>query len=133
MHSSSLCTARRSSHYWGVVGLHTPLEQAPLGSRTPLSRPPCSIHPLGADPPGVGLETIPQARSPSTSHLVVGLETPLARTPSTSPWVWAWKSARHAGIIPPPPSWRPAARYAGISPAMHAGIAAPHGQNNRHM
>ena len=40
---------------------------------------PWSRHPLG-----VGLET-PQARSPSTSPLVVGLETPLARSPSTSP------------------------------------------------
>ena len=42
--------------------------------------------------------------------------------PQLTPWVWAWKPARHAGI---PPLWRPAARHAGIPPAMHAGIAPP--------
>ena len=39
-----------------------------------------------------------------------------------TPWMWAWRPARHAGI---PPPWKPAARHAGIPPAMHAGIPPP--------
>ena len=31
------------------------------------------------------------------------------------------------------PPWRPAARHAGIPPAMHAGIALPRGQNHRRL
>ena len=31
----------------------------------------------------------------------VGLETPPDQTPQASPWVWAWKPARHVGIHPP--------------------------------
>ena len=53
-------------------GLHTPPEQAPPWEQTPLEQGP---------PP----EQTPQAKSLSTSPLVVGLETPLARSSSTSP------------------------------------------------
>ena len=64
---------------------------------------------LGYTPLVVGLETSPGW----------GLETPSGQTPKLPPWVWAWKPARHAGIPPP------AARHAGIPPAMHAGIQPP--------
>ena len=61
----------------------------------------------------------------------VGLETPPGQTPQLPPWVWTWRppnppwpdpSTSQAGI---PPPWRPAARHAGIPPAMHAGIPPP--------
>ena len=44
---------------------------------------------------------------------------PPGQTPQLPPWVWAWRPARHAGILPP---WRPAQ---GIPPAMYAGIPHP--------
>ena len=51
-----------------------------------------------------------------------------------------WRpAARHAGIPPAmhagihTPPWRPAARHAGITPAMHAGIHPPCEQNHTHL
>ena len=80
--------------------------------------------PPGAEPPppqGVGLETS-LARSPSTSPLGVGLETPQPDPPNLPPWVWAWKPARHAGI---PPPLRPVACWDTTPPP-------PRGQNSWH-
>ena len=107
----------RTSHpkYKAPPGPGTPGDQAPPAPW--IRHPPRQIplnFPLGcgtgSDPPltfplGVGLDQIPLnfpldwawTRSPSTSPLGVGLETP----------------------------WRLAARHAGIPPAMHAGIAPP--------
>ena len=76
---------------------------------------PCWEIPPGCgsgDLPGVGLDPPPGK----------GLEIPLWPDPSTPPWVWAWRPARHAGILPSPS--RPA-RHAGIPPAMHDGIPPP--------
>ena len=60
---------------------------------------------------------------------------PPDQTPQLPPCVWAWKPARHAGIPQQPPPQRPAARHAGIPPAMHAWIPTPppSEQNHRHM
>ena len=92
--------------------------------------------PLGVGletPPSVGLETplgvdleTPPGQTPQLPPWVWAWRPPLAR-PLSSPWVWAWKPARHAGI---PPTWRPAARHAGIPAAMHAGILPPCEQND---
>ena len=92
-------TTRSSSHHGGVCKspkADTPGEQAPPQGRHP---PPQSSHPL--------------ARSPSSSPLGVGLDQiplnfplgcwPGPDPPKLPPWVWAWKPARHAGILPPPP------------------------------
>ena len=110
------------------VGLATPWEFV----WRPPSRPDPSISPPAPwvwawRPPGVGLETPLQDRTlnfppwvwawrpppkpdPSTSPLVVGLETPspgqtpqfppapTSQTIRLPPWVWAWRPARHAGI-----------------------------------
>ena len=95
-------TARSSSHLLGEGGVylspywdtHTPgvgLE-TPLGVDLETPQPDPSTSPLG-----VGLET-PLRPDRSTSPLGVGLETPL-----TSPWVSAWRHARHTGIPPPSP------------------------------
>ena len=116
-------------------------ECIPVGCVLPATVAICWGGVWPGDPPGVGLETL----------LGVGLETPWmwARRPSwvwawRPPWVWAWRHpqarppnfppplgvawrpARHARI---PPLWRPAARHAGIPPAMYAGI--PHPPVNR--
>ena len=78
--------------------------------------PPRSRHPPGQIPLNFPLGCgpgDPPARSPLTSPFGVGLET--------------CKACRDTM------SWRPAARHAGIPPAMHAGIAQPCGQNDRHV
>ena len=92
-----------------------------------------SVH-AGIDPLDVDLET-PQPdppqlppwmlawRPPSQILLNFPLGCGPGDPPQIPPWVWAWKSARHAGIPPPPP--RPAARHGGIPPAMHAGTPPP--------
>ena len=96
MHSSRMRTARSSSHHGG--SLHPPRVCTP----TPLEQAPPWLDP-----------------------------------PQLPPWVWAWRPS--SGQIPlgcgpenlqgmlnsTPPSWRPAARHAGIPPAMHTGIAPP--------
>ena len=46
---------------------------------------------------------------------------PPGQTPQLSPWVWAWNLQGILGYHPP----RPAARHAGIPPAMDAGIPLP--------
>ena len=122
-------TACSSSHHWG--GLHTPPEQAPPGAGIPQSTHPLEqAHPPEQAPPsqiplnlplGVGLDQIslnfplgcwptdplPPGQILLNFPLGVGLETCKA----------CWDTT------PPPP--KPAARYAGIPPAMHAGIAHP--------
>ena len=81
MHSSSMRTARSSSRGGGSP--HTPKQAPPLEQTPPPQLPPW----LWA-----------WTRSPSTSPLGVGLETPQPDPPKLPPWVWAWKPARHAGI-----------------------------------
>ena len=125
MHSSRVRTACSSSHHDGVS---TPPEQAPQ-----------------PDPPQLPPWVWAWTRSPSTSPLGVGLDQiplnfplgcgPGQDPPKLTPWLWAWKPARYAGIPPPPPQ-RPAARHAGIPPAMHAGIAPlppPHPHEHRRL
>ena len=96
-------------------GLHTPPEQGPPKSRhSPEQTPPSQI-PLNF-PLGCGPGTDP----PSTSLLGVGLDQiplnfPLGCGPGNLQGM--------LGYHHPPPLWRPAARHAGIPPAMHAGIA----------
>ena len=111
MHSSRMHTAHSSSCRGGDVCLSACWD-TPLG--VGLETPPVWAWRL---PPGVGLET----------PLGVGLENPLGvglenpsrpnlltsppgcgpgdppqgQTPQLSPWVWAWRPARHAGIPPP--------------------------------
>ena len=110
-------TACSSSRHGGSPHLpweQTPLEQAPPWEQTPPTGPSGAGTPSGLRPGDP-----PQARSPSTSPLVMGLETlpgqiplnfPLGCGPGDPPgqiplnfppWVWAWKPARHAGIPPP--------------------------------
>ena len=111
-------TARNSSHHGG---LHPP-EQAP-----PLARSP-STSPLGVGldqiplnfPLAVGLDQIPL-----NSPLGVGLETPpLGQIPLNFPLECGPGNLQ--GMLGyHTPSWRPAARHAGIPPAMHDGIAPP--------
>ena len=114
MHSSRMCTARRSSCHGG---LHTPLEQTPPSEQAP---PSPWLDPTQL-PPWVWAWT----RSPSTSPLAVGLDQIPSASPlgvsldqlplnfslgcgpgpdphQLPPWVWAWKPAKHAGIPPPP-------------------------------
>ena len=112
MHSSRMRTARsRSCLLGGGVCLSacwdTPLQGVDL--ETPLVwawRPPPGVGletPQARHlnfPPGVGLETL-QAR-PLNFPLGCGPGDPPRWDPSTSPRVWAWRPARHAGIPPPP-------------------------------
>ena len=79
MHSSGMRTARSSSRRGGGGGVCVCLSA-------------CWDH----HPPSVGLETPPHPQVWAWRH-------PLGQTPQLSPWVWAWKPARHAGISPPPP------------------------------
>ena len=131
-------TARSSSCPGGCLYTTPIRDQAapradPLGPGTP-----CEQTPPGADPPGMGLET-PLGQIPLNFPLGCGSgdlpgqiplnfslgcgpgDPPWPDPPKLPPWVWAWKSARHAGIPPP----RPAARHGEIPPAMHAGIPPP--------
>ena len=102
MHSSRMHTARSSSRHGGKGGLHT----------LPWSRPPWNRHPPEQAPP-------PPARSPSTSPLAVGLDQiPLNFPLGCGP-------GNLQGMLGYHPPRRPAARHAGIPPAMHAGIALP--------
>ena len=62
---------------------------------------------------------------------------PRSRPPQEQAPHWR-PAARHAGIAPAmhagiAPPWRPAARHAGIPPTMHAGIAPPREQNHTHV
>ena len=75
-----------------VVGLGTP--PPGVGLETPTAR-----HPIL---PGSGPEDLPPSQTPNLP-LGVGLETPPLPDSSSSPWVWAWKPARHAGMPPPVP------------------------------
>ena len=75
----------------------------------------------------------PPDRSPSTSPLAVGLDHMIP--PLTSPLAVGLDQIPlnfPLGCGRGNPPWRPAARHAGIPPAMHAGIAPP-GQNDRHV
>ena len=132
MHSSRMRTAHSSSRRGGSASVH-----AGIDPRVWAWRPPSQISlnfPLGCgpgDPPGqiplnfplgVGLQTTP-GHIPFNFPLACGPgDTALQPDPlQLPPWMWAWKPARHAEI----PPWRPAARHAGIPPAMHAGIPSP--------
>ena len=106
--------ARSSSRLlgWGVGGvcLSACWRPPPVWAWRPTRSGPGS-------PPGCGPGDPPQAR-PLNFPLGVGLETPPGQTPqlptrcgpgdpprpdpSTSPWVWAWRPTRHAGIPPLP-------------------------------
>ena len=94
MHSSRMRTAHSSSRRGGG-GL-----------------PQCM---LGYTPPGVGLET-PPGCGPG-DPLGVGLETPVRPDPSTSPLGVGLETCKACWDTKPP-----AARHAGIPPAMHVGI-----------
>ena len=82
--------------------------------------PPAAVAVTGgvSTPPGAETPLLEQVPPPGCGPG----DPPRPDPPQLPPWVWAWKPARHAGI---PPPWRPAARYAGIPPAMYAGIAPP--------
>ena len=85
---------------------------------------------LGGSPPG----------HPQSRHLL-GPGTPRPDPPQFPPWLWAWTRSPSTsplgvgldqiplhfplGCGPGDLPWRPAARHAGIPPAMHAGIAPP--------
>ena len=134
MHSSRMRTARSSSrHRWGV-SLHIPSRAGtpPPRAGIPQSKP----HPPGQIPLNIPLgcghgPDSPQlppwlwawTKSPSISPLAVGLDQiplnfPLGCGPGNPQGMLRYH--HH-----PPPLWRPAARHAGIPPAMHAGIAPP--------
>ena len=77
-------------------------ECIPVGYVPPASQGVSTAPPPRADPGtplDVGLET-QLARSPSTSPLGMGLETPRPDPPQLPPLVWTWEPARHAGIPP---------------------------------
>ena len=85
------------------------------GPADPPARP--LNFPLGCgpgDPPGQTPQ-LPPGCGPGDLQGMLGYHPPR----QLQPWMWAWKPARHAGI---PPHQRPAARHAGIPPAMHSGI-----------
>ena len=121
MHSSRMRTARSSSCHGG--GLHppprarTPLQQVPpRAGNPPQSRqPPQSRHP-------------PEQPAPRQISLNFSLDSgPGPDPPQFPPWLWAWTrspstSPLGVGLETPP---RPAARHAGIPPAIDAGIAPP--------
>ena len=107
MHSSRMCTATAcsSSHpHTPLLSRNPPRSRHPSWSRHP---PPQSRHVPPARSPsssslGVGLE-IPPGQIPLNFSLGVVLETPWPDLPQLSPWVWAWKPARYAGIPPSSP------------------------------
>ena len=75
----------------------------------------------GPDPPQLPPWLWASTRSPSTSPLAVGLDQiPLNFPLGCGPGKLQGMLGYH-----PPPHERPAARHAGIPPAMHAGIAHP--------
>ena len=104
MHSSRMRTAHSSNRSGGSPP-GTPWEQTPLGAGTP----------QGADP-HPREQASPRSRPPWSR--------PPRSRPRPRPAVWnttcnaCWDST-------PSPHQRPAARHAGIPPAMHAGIAHP--------
>ena len=137
----------RSSTSWG--GLHQapwtrhPPDQAPrrpapppLGPGTPQPDP-CQLRPwlwactrsTSIPPLAMGLDQIP-LNSPLAMGLdQIPLNFPLGcgcgpDPPQFTPWLWAWTrfpstSPLNVGLETPP--LRPAARYAGIPPAINAG------------
>ena len=126
IYSSRMRTVRNSSHQL-LGGLH-PQEQTPPRAdppeQTPQSRPPqqaSSRHPPAGTPRAdtpleqTPLEQTPSGRHPPSRH-------PLEQTPPPKNRHLPWEQAP------------PAARHAGIPPAMHTGIAQPPcEQNHRHM
>ena len=119
MHSSRMRTDRSSSRHGGSP--HHPQSRHPPGAGTPLplleQAPPGQIpstSPLGVDldqiplnfPLGVGLETLPGQ---------IPLNFPLGCGPGNLQGMLGYH----------PHFWRPAARHAGIPPAMDVGIAPP--------
>ena len=117
MHSSRMRTARSSSRHGRSP--HTPRAD-PLEQPPPWSDPPQLPPWVWAWKPARHAGLWAWTRSPSTSPLAVGLDQiplnfPLGCGPGNLQVM--------LGYHPPPP--RPAARYAGIPPTMHAGIAPP--------
>ena len=74
----------------------------------------------GPDPPQLPPWLWAWTRSPSTSPLGVGLETP---QPDPLNFPLGCGPGNLQGMLGYHPPWKPAARHAGIPPAMHAGIA----------
>ena len=120
MHSSRMRTARSSSRHWG---LHTPsIDDTLPGAGTPWQQTPGQIplnFPLGCGPGDLP----PPGQIPLNFPLGCGLETPLARSPSTSTLGVGLETCKACWDTITP--WRPAARHAGIPPAMQAGIETP--------
>ena len=89
MHSSRMCTARRSSCHGG---LHTPLEQTPPSEQA-LPSPLARSH--STSPLGVGLDQIPLnfplgcGPGPDPISFPLGC-VPGSAPPQLLPWLWAW-------------------------------------------
>ena len=149
MHCSRMHTARSSSRHGGSP---LPLRADPPKQAPPLEQaPPRAGTPPKQAPPQAG--TPPKQASPKHIPLNFPLGCgPGPDPPQLPPWLWAWTRSPSTcpmavgldqipfnfplGCWPgdPPPPKRPAARHAGIPPAMYAGIAHPPcGQNDRHV
>ena len=106
---------------------HTHESRHPSGADTP-SR---SRHPPGADTPQEKTPLWEQTPPPPRSR-----HPPWSRHPLPQEQTPPMEQTHPPGSRHPPeqtPPWRPAARHAGIPPAMHAGIAhSPCVQNHRH-
>ena len=142
MDSSRMRTVRNSSRLLGG-SLHPPSGPGrPLGTRdTPLDQgdSPRPGRAPWADPPQLPPWLWAWTGSPSTSPLAVGLDLiplnfPLGCGPGDPPprqiplnFPLGCGPGNLQGMLayPTPPPPRPAARHAGIPPAIHAGIAPP--------
>ena len=114
MHSSRMRTASSSGRLLGGGSASVHAGISPWVSVwSPLTRcgpgiPPTQARPLSSPQCGPGDSPMcgpgdPPRCGPGDHHPPgVGLETPPRPGPSTSPWVWAWRPAWHAGIPPPP-------------------------------